>query len=205
MINILCFITIFLLSTCASGCRDKVEYGLSSSDGHYLFSYYVPDSELVVKNMKDFDEQLESKEFNDLKQIVDKSDKYYQAEVLFEPIVQRVIPGNKYVFVFETTKDYGDYMALKRLAFQCDKLDNRLVVPSDCRGYYLETGGDFPPDFHELKSGQIILTKKSEITGTLTGHIEAEFEKRKRIAGNFRIYDRRRELFLTAPANKISK
>ena len=194
----LILITFFILISIFC-CAKNSKYGLVSSDGDYGYSYFVTDSELYVKNIRDFEKQFETDEYMSLKKQVEKSEEYLQAEVVFLPIVQRIIHGDKYVFVFESIKEHSDYIAMKRLAFECDQLKD-LEFPSNCRGYFMEDGGDWPPDFYDIIKGQITVIHNSAITGILVGDIEIVLDNQKKISGKFRIYDKNKFLFLNSPA-----
>jgi hypothetical protein len=201
---------IFMSVIFLAGCEEKTPYGLKSSEDHFLHSYFIANSKLFVKSRQDFDKQFESKEYKDLVKEVDKiyedSGRYLQSEPIYLPIIQKISDGNKYVFVFETKEDTWEGILVKRLAFECDDLGEKLVFPSDCIGYYMIDAWEWPPAIYNINKGEIILKHKSLITGYLAGKLDLIFfddffsNKETHIAGSFVIYNKNKRLFLSVPA-----
>ena len=155
-----CLLVIFLFSgIILYGCNPKSKYGLVSDHGYFFYSYFVSHSELFVKNMREFEKQFGTKEYEELQKAVNEAKDYMQSEVIYLPVVQRIIPGNKHVFVFETKKEDSDHI-IKRLAFECDQVKDLLAFPTDCKGYFMEYGSDFPPILKGVTSGQLKIKQK---------------------------------------------
>lgn len=197
-----CLLTIFILcGIIFCSCSEKPKYGLVSNDGYYLYSYFIRDSQLFVKNMKEFEKQFETKAYKELKQSVDEAEYYMQAEVIYLPIVQKIVSGKKYVFVFETKKKYSDCLMIKRLAFECDQLKDIITFPADGRGYFMKYCSDFPPILNSITSGYLKIKQKDLLRGTLVGDLELNLEDKTKISGSFIIYDKNKFLFFCIPAN----
>lgn len=104
----------------------KQKYGLNSSDDHFLYSYFLTNSALFVKTRADFDRQFDTKEYkelqNQVENIYESSGRYIQAEPIYLPIIQKIIQGDKFAFIFETKEETMDGTLVKRIAFECKEL-----------------------------------------------------------------------------------
>lgn len=188
------------------GCSNKSGYGLISSEGHYLYSYYVTNGELKIKSSKDFDAQFETEEFKHFSKIVQNSDSYVQPEVIYMPIIQQIIPGDKDILIFERAENRYDGKIVVRLALECDKLKGTLNFPDGIKGYYMIDDWEWPPKIFNITEGKIVINFISDITGQISGEIDVTvyddvFTKaNKKITGRFIVVDKNKSLFLSKPA-----
>jgi len=70
LISLLLFIVLLTMS-CDMQSPRKQNYGLNSSDDHFLYSYFLTNSELFVKTRADFDKQFDPKEYKELRNKVE--------------------------------------------------------------------------------------------------------------------------------------
>lgn len=207
--QLLTIVLIFYIAIILS-CSRKKQYGLQSSEGDFIYSYYLTDSELFIKNREDFNRQFETAEFKKLekaaKDIEEKKGLYMQPEILFLPVVQKVVSGNKYVFIFETEKKEMDGVLVKRIACECDELKDRIEFPTECVGYYMVDDWEWPPKIFKIVKGEINFKYISLVTGHLAGNINIVIdddifsEKEKIISGDFNVADKNKTLFFSMPA-----
>jgi hypothetical protein len=210
LISLLSIILLLNIS-CDMQTPRKQNYGLNSSDDHFLYSYFLTNSELFVKTRSDFDKQFDTKEYKELQNqvetIYESSGRYIQAEPIYLPVVQKIIQGNKFVFIFETKEETMDGTLVKRIAFECKELKASIKFPDECVGYYMRDGWEWPPDIFQIVSGEVKLKDKSLVTGYLAGNLSLFFmddvyqNKQINISGGFIIYDRNKSLFFSKPAH----
>lgn len=212
--SLFAFLLIFLILTanCDKQTSQKQPYGLKSSDEYFLYSYFLTNSALLVKTRTEFDKQFDTKEYKELVKSVDKisenSGRYIQAEPIFLPIVQKIIKGDKSVFVFEAKEETRDGIIVKRIAFECDELKEDLKFPNECMGYYIRDGWDWPPDIFQIVGGEVKLKHKYLITGYLAGDLDLiilddVYQKKEiNITGSFIVYDKNKSLFFSKPAHQ---
>lgn len=203
---------LILTASCDKLTSQKQPYGLKSSDEYFLHSYFLTNSELLIKTRADFDKQFDTKEYKELVNRVDeiseKTGRYIQAEPIFLPIVQKIIKGDKSVFVFETKEETRDGVLVKRIAFECDELKEDLRFPNECMGYYLRDGWEWPPDIFQIIGGQVKLKHKWLVTGYLAGDLDLiimddVYQKKEiNITGTFIVYDKNKSLFFSKPAHQ---
>ena len=184
-----------------TACQKDTKYGLITKDERYNGGYYLTNAELLIKDMKDFEKQLETEGFKKLQRKADKAEKYMQAEVIFEPIIQRVNIGEKNVFVFEKA-ELGDVW-FKRLAFECKNFSDLMEFPDNCTGCLIEVGGDWPPNFHQIIKGSIHLKQQSLTSGILSGDMNLFFSKGKELHGDFHVFDKNKHFFLEKPIEHL--
>lgn len=191
-------------------CSNKVLYGLHSNEGHFVYSYFLNNADLLIKNRVEFNKKFETIEYKKFKEEInhygDKSGQYIQPEPLFLPIIQRINVGSGSVFIFEAEEKESEGRIFKRIACQCSNLKDIMKIPADCVGYYMIDDWEWPPKIFEIVEGEISIEHKSLIAGTFEGHIELIidddiFAKQKRvISGNFNVLDKNKLLFLNIPA-----
>lgn len=210
---VISFIILFILS---SGIiwkwyTYKPQYGFNSSDGHYLYSYFVTEAELAVKNKTDFEQQFKSQAYQELvaalQKIADDSDLYLQSESFFLPIIQKIYSSTKTVFVFETTTRSFDGSKTKRLAFECEQLKETLSFPEDCYGYYMIDAWEWPPNIMDISEGSVkfdpIPFSRLPV-GCLSGVLDISlndqmFDQKRQLSGKFCVLDKQRHLFFSLP------
>ena len=211
------FILIFFLATCLLpilffpfGCKKAENYGLETKDDSFRYCYFLDNSELLIKNENDFNAQFNAKKYQEFVEQVDetmeKEGLYLQPEPLFLPIVQKIVSGNKYVFVFEDTSTTRDGRITKRIALECSDITEKMTIPKDCQGYYLQDAWEWPPAIFDIIKGEIRTEKAPGVIGYISGHLELEYEDhmfsegmKKTIQGNFEIYNKNRHLFISKP------
>jgi len=209
-LHILFFCLLLLLNPFIfQGCKDESNYGLKTDKEHFKYSYFVGNSTLLIKNYNDFNRAFDSQEYKNfvksVERIYEEKGQYIQPEPFFLPIVQKILPGNKYVFVFETTVKETDGLLTKRVAFECDNLKEHLKFPTSCQGYYMIDGWEWPPAIFQIIRGEIKIQSKSLITGYISGDLDIIImddvfkNKEINIKGKFNVFDRNKHMFLTKP------
>lgn len=198
---IILFLSIVLAIYYSCERNSKNKYGLITTDDYYIYSYFTAGEELLVKNERDLQDQFMSNEYKRLEEQADKSKSYIQPDMIYMQVVQRTLIGGKYVFIFEKANKLRDVLVIKRLAFECDKLESCLEFPNNCKGYYMEFGTNVPPDLNDIRNGSLTLTRIDLVSGLLTGCIDITVGNDKNISGEFAIYDKNKRLFFGLPAS----
>ncbi len=169
-------------------------------------------AELMVKNRADFDKQFKTQAYQEfvaaLQKIEDDTDLYLQPESFLLPIIQKIIPGTKYVFIFETYSRSFDGSTTKRVAFECEQLKETLSFPENCHGYYMIAAWEWPPLIAEINEGEIEFdtTSLSRLpVGYLSGFVEISIyddflEQEHHLSGKFCVLDKQKHLFFSLPA-----
>jgi hypothetical protein len=199
---ILSFLLLSFINIVTTGCRGRTyDYGLVSGKRVFSNSFYLTRSKLIINNEKAFEDAFKSNEFVLIKKAVDSYPNYLQAENIFLPIIQKIDNGDNFVFLFERTFESDGFINFEQIAFECKNLDNDVLsFPSNCSGYLLTDGSNWPPTINDIKDGIIKINNKEILAGYISGQIKITFQNDKVMQGEFSVFDKNKRLFLNTPA-----
>lgn len=184
-----CVILLFIIFSCE---KKQDIYGLTSNRGEFPYSYYVNKGGLLIKDINDLNKHFSS---------VDESAEKMDIDVA---LIQKILPGSKKVFVFESVDYSEEWPVLQRLCFECDSIKTPLLFPKNCRGSLMFIGG-IPPETYVIESGIMNIKTFHESDGEIRGDLDLKLTDNVKLVGRFFLLNKDKRLMVMVPASFCPK